>query len=301
MAKGPKTRWIDWAVCVGVALVGLFFLVGHWFVTVHGTTPEKELKVVTGVPELVNASTASGVMTLRFKVGPCTVEYSSNRKGFDKVCAAIEHGQEISIGASMKRETLIPHPDWQPLYTLAVGNETILTYEHTIHSGYRESNGSLIVGLVVLGIAGYGLSTCIRNRNATPLSREEVIEKWSAPDLKKKQAFSIAGLIYLALMSAVCAGDSQAIFQMVFGDRPLGLPLALFTGVLFSILFLPVWLAAWHAYRIAYLKYHGEWSGIHRDVKRSQLIINAVILFYVLLMVAWIWYAEANDIRLPPQ
>ena len=301
MVRGKKTRWYDWLGCAVVALVGMGFLWADQYSREHGTTPEHELKVATGIPELVKESAVGSTRYLRFSVAGYVVDYSSDMRGFAKVVQALRYGVPVTVGVSSQRETLIPHPDWQALYTLAIGGDVILSYQDTVTKGYRASNAPLVVGLVTLGLGLFGLYTCVRNRDAVALSPAELMEKWHDPERKKLPAFLVTAGIYGALMSATYDPDSLQIFRMVFGDNPLGLPLKLFIGLMFSVLYVPVIIAAWQFYRIAYLKYHGEWSGIHQDVKRARFIIKATIVFYALLFIAWIWYAEANDIRLPQE
>lgn len=312
MSRYQRTRRRDWLFCFAFLVVGLFFLCVAEFARRNGTTPESELTVVTGRATDASASSFKGVDYLRFTVQDQTVDYSSGMPGFDKVANAIRRGTPMTIGVSTKRETLFPRNGWVALYTLAIQGKPVLTYQDTITIGYRGSNAAFILAGVLLLISSWGLWTCFRNRNpnAEPLTPAELATAWNDPKKVRTAAIVLSVAIYGAVMFAMLHEDSMPTSIKVFGEKPLGLPLRVFIGVFFSVLMIPLPFAAWHGYRILFR--HASEGGslgqvamvrslftatkIHPELKRSQVIVLAIITFYLALMFGWAFYADSRGI-----
>ena len=165
-----RTRLIDWLVCGAFALVALFFLVAGIFGSLYGTTPEEDLINTTGIAKNAEISTVKGrygasTDYLYFSINGYRVSFASDQDGYDRVLGVVRSGGEITIGISTNRETLLPRKGWVPLYTLNLGEDSILTYRATVAEGYRGSNAPFIVGVVLLAISSWGLRRCYINRN----------------------------------------------------------------------------------------------------------------------------------------
>lgn len=312
MSRTRRTRPIDWIVCLALFAVGLFFLAAGEFARRYGTTPESALTVVTGPATDATRSSYRGTEYLRFTVAGQTVDYSSDLRGYARLLDAIAHGEPLTIGVSTRRETLIPRSGWVPLYTLAIGGETLRSYHETVTTGYRSSNAPFLLAAVLLGLGGWGLLSCYRNRNqsAAPPSPQEVAAAWRDPRRVRLAAAVVSGALYAGLLSAVLHPDSMPTSVAVFGERPLGLPLRLFIFLFFSLLFLPVPFASWHGFLILF-RNAAEGGGfgkpeivrailstpsVHKDLRRSRRIVVATGIFYLALMAAWIWYADSRGI-----
>lgn len=315
-----RVRPIDWIVAIGVFLVGLFFLGVAEFGRRYGTTPESALTVVTGPAQLVSTSRVSGVEYVRFAVQGYSVDYASDQRGYRRLHAAIQTGTPVTVGISTRRETLIAHPDWAALYTLAINGEVLQTYTDTVTRGYRGSHAPYIVGgfLFLLGL--WALAACVRNhRRSTAQPQLEQspaqaaaawAEAWGDPRRLRVAATLVSVLLYGATLAAVLHPDSMPTSTVVFGPRPLGLPLPLFVWAYFTVLSIPLPFAAWHAFRILF-RGAAEGTGFgrgdilrslivtptrHADLRRSRRIVLGIAAFYVALMAGWIAYASAYDV-----
>jgi hypothetical protein len=310
MAPGRRTRFVDWAFCLAVLMVGLLCLAAAEFARRHGTTPESSLTVVTGRATNATASSFQGLTTLRFSVEGQTVDYPSNLPGYPRVAEAIRKGQPLTLGVSTQRETLFPHPGWVALYTLAIGGEELLTYQHTVTKGYRASSGPFIIPAVLLFAAGWGLLTCYRNRNLARVSQAEILAGIRDPKRARTAAILTSIAFTAAVMFATLQEDSLATFQKVFGARPLGLSLRLFVGIFIGLLLLPMPLAVWHGFKILFrglseggglskfqmIRYVFEVPSRHPDLRVARRIVLGVSGFYAALVVAWILYTESHGL-----
>lgn len=238
------------------------------------------------------------------------MDYSSDLPSFEQVVDAIRRGTVMKIGVSTKRETLFPRNGWVALYSLSIDQKPILTYEHTVTKGYRGSNAAFIVAGVLLAISTWGLLTCYRNRNATPLTPAQLAAAWNDPRRVQTAAILLSVVLYGAVLFAMLHEGSMPTSIKVFGERPLGLPLRLFIGIFFSLLMIPLPFAAWHGFRILFR--HASEGGslgqvamvrsifttakIHPDLRRSQIVVLTIVGFYLILMFGWAIYADSRGI-----
>ena len=305
-----NTRWVDWAVCFGIFVLGLFILAVGEFSRRHGTTPESELLSFTGRATHATQSRSNELTYLRFTLDGQTVDYASDHRGFSKVVDAIREGIPMKIGVSHKRETLLKRTGWVPLYTLSIGDEHLLTYHETVSKGYRASKAPHILSLFLLTIGGWGLLKCFRNRNRIfePISPQQLAARWNDPKRIRAATILFSVAVYGATLSAILHPDSMSTSRAAFGESPFGLPLRLFLVLLFTALLLPLPIAAWHSFRIIF-RSASEGGGFgkgdilqalwriplrHQDLKHSRFVSLAVAAFYLALMVAWIWYADSH-------
>lgn len=301
---------LDWLFSAGLLPIGLFCLVVGEFGRRHGTTPEPELLVVTGAASQVKTSNVGGEHYLWFTIEGQTVDYSSERTGFGKVVDAIRRGIPITIGVSTKRETLFPRNGWVALYTLSIGGEDLLTYHDTVTKSHRASNAPFILAAVLLMTSIWGLSTCYRNRHATPLTPVELVAAWNDPRRSRTAAILLSLVLYTGVMFAMLHDDSMPTSIKVFGELPLGLPLRVFLWLFFTILLIPLPFAACHGFRILF-RHASEGGGLgqirmiralftapsrHSELRRSQIIVISIIAFYLVLMFGWAIYAETRGI-----
>jgi len=181
MRKPRKTRLFDWIQSSIYLLCCVFFLVIAEYGRLHGITPKSELIVTTGA---ATEATVSHVTSrygqapdyLHFTVNNYTVDYESDRYGYDTLLAAVRNGTPLTIGVSTKRETLIPLRGRVPLYSLSIGPDVLLTYEDAVAKAYRPFNAPyiyIVVGVFMLR-AAWGLYTCFKNRNVVELLCPEV-------------------------------------------------------------------------------------------------------------------------------
>ena len=305
-----KTRTIDWAVCSGFFLLGCFFLASEIFAHYYGTTPEAELTVVQGAASEYSSSSFEGGRFLHFTVQGQAVEYSSDLPGYDKVLAAVQDGVPMTLGVSTKRETIFPRQGWVPLYTLSIGDETLLTYEHTVTKGYRGSHMTWLIPAFLLLLSGWGFWNCFRRRDAVPMTAEQLATAWRSPKRIRTASILFSTVLYTAGMMATLHPDSQKVLGKALGDTPLGIPLPFFLVLLITLLFLPFPFAAWHLYSVIFrelaaraMPFEGGDStslladnsdSFHR--KRSLMIVMCTAAFYIALMVAWIVYAESHGL-----
>ncbi len=312
MTARKRVRTVDWLVSAVIFLPGLFFLLVGEFSRRYGTTPESQLTVVSGPADSATRSRVSGTDYLRFRVSGYTVDYASDQRGFGRVLQAIEQGEALTIGISTRRETLFPHSDWVALYTLSVGGQQLWSYQDTVTHGYRGSNAPFILAAFLLALGGWGLITCYRQRGqiARELSAQQIAAHWNDPRRIRMAAILISTVFYIAMLTALLHPDSTATSVGAFGERPLGMPVRLFVGLLSTLCFLPTPVAALHLYRLVF-RAAGQGGGFGKgdilravfvmgstevDLRTSQRIVVGIGLFYLLLMIAWISYASYRGI-----
>jgi hypothetical protein len=123
-------------------------------------------------------------------------------------------------------------------------------------------------------------------------------------------SYAVPLLIHALLVGTTFSPDVQAFLIAAFGPKAFGLPIALVAAGAVAILFLPFTLAVHHFMRIAeraaaeghglgkigLLAYAAGVGQRHPDLRRSQLMSLAGLVYFVVLCAAWIAYADARGI-----
>lgn len=165
-----RTRPFEWVVCICYAVVAIFLICAGVYGSYYGTTPREKIEVVTGLAEDVEFSAVDGrygnsTGFVHFRVGPHAVSYTNKQNGFDRLVDAVRKGQEITIGVSTARETIIPRRGWVPLYEVSIGPDVIWTYEDTVKVQSQASHSPYFFGVAFLCAFGWCLHRCYTNRN----------------------------------------------------------------------------------------------------------------------------------------
>ena len=122
----------------------------------------------------------------------------------------------------------------------------------------------------------------------------------------KQATILITVALYIGFIYATFNPKSQATFAKAFGQAPFGIPCLWFARVLLIIVLAPVPLVIWHlgivlsrwrqnatgVYRHSILLWvlYGAWR--QRDLRRSYLISIVGQAYFILIVAAWILYAE---------
>jgi hypothetical protein len=140
-----------------------------------------------------------------------------------------------------------------------------------------------------------------------PAQRTETV---SAGSRKSTTSYAVPILIHALLVSATLSPDVQAFLAGAFGPKAFGLPIALVAAAAVAILFLPFTLAVHHFMQIAeraaaeghslgkigLLAYAASVGQRHPDLRRSQLMSLAGLVYFIVLCAAWIAYADARGL-----
>ena len=123
-------------------------------------------------------------------------------------------------------------------------------------------------------------------------------------------SYAVPLLSHALLVGTTFSPDVQAFLTAAFGPKAFGLPITLVAAGAVAILFLPFTLAVHHFMRIAeraaaeghglgkigLLAYAAGVGQRHPDLRRSQLMSLAGLVYFVVLCAAWIAYADAKGI-----
>jgi hypothetical protein len=127
---------------------------------------------------------------------------------------------------------------------------------------------------------------------------------------KSKTSYVMPALIYALLVGTTFSPGVQPVLVKAFGAEPFGFPVAPVVAGAIVVLFLPFALALHHFMLIAeraavdgrslgtigLLAYAASVGQRHPDLRRSQLISLAGVLYFVLACAAWILYADSKGI-----
>jgi hypothetical protein len=309
LPRQPKT--LAWVFVVAVFLIGLAAVGAYFWTSAHGTTPESELTLAEGLPQDVRmAGNARLGYTLQFTVGGYRTEYGDNAPQFKEVVAAVESGRPVRIWVSTRRETLIPRQGWVPLYQLVVDDQRVLSYDDAVGHTQDMGRSMLIVGGVVAAIGLMGIGLNVRNHrrfSAARLAADPVVPPTpAAAESDRARRLNIATVLLSLALYGVAVGihfaaDVHKVDVKVFGPAPLGLPAGVVGAILSTVLYLPVPFVLWHVMRIMFQAMtEGGGAGIvslivigarHPHLHRSLLISLGGLLYFILLVAAWIAYA----------
>lgn len=299
---GKRVRWIDWLVCGAFFILGILLLSIGEYGRRRGVTLESELTVVTGPAVNVSGSNTYHWLT----VAGYQVQYSSSDPGFDRLLQAIRNQEPLTVGVLTNSKSLIPRNDWVPLYTLHIGSETLLPYEHSVAKAHESEKAVFIVGGFLTAQGAWGLWLCLGSRRKPQVTPEEFRRHLTDPRRARRAGLLFSIAIYAALMFAMLDEKSLVVSAKTFGASPLGLPIKLFVVLFFTFLYLPVPFAALHFYRLLFrsMTGHGETETVEElntlremppacpERRKSRCIVLSTIAFYALLIVFWILYAE---------
>lgn len=127
---------------------------------------------------------------------------------------------------------------------------------------------------------------------------------------KSKTSYALPALIYILLIGTTFAPDVQPVLVKAFGAEPFGFPVAPVVAIAQAILWFPFVFAIHHFMLIAeqaakdghgigkigLLVYAAGVGRRHPELRRSQMISIAGLIYFVLLCGGWIAYADAKGI-----
>ena len=127
---------------------------------------------------------------------------------------------------------------------------------------------------------------------------------------KNRTSYAVPALIYALVVGTTFAPDVRPVLVEAFGAMPFGLPVAPVVAAAVAVLLLPFALALRHFMLIAQqaardgsslgslglLAYAASVGGRHPELRRSQLIALLGLVYFVLVCVAWIVYADSKGI-----
>jgi hypothetical protein len=128
--------------------------------------------------------------------------------------------------------------------------------------------------------------------------------------LLKQGALVTSFFVYLAIIGACFDSEVQAKFTQAFGEYVLGIPILAFHVLIMTLIFIPFPFVSLSFLRIV-LTMAAEDRGMggmsiiiniftiakrHPHLKKSSMVCICGLLFYVLIVIAWIWYAETKGI-----
>ncbi|KAF1717996.1 hypothetical protein CSC74_03605 [Pseudoxanthomonas yeongjuensis] len=127
---------------------------------------------------------------------------------------------------------------------------------------------------------------------------------------KSKVSFVLPALIYALLIGTTFSPDVQPVLVKAFSASPLGLPVAPVVAGAVAVLFLPFAFSLHHFMLIAgraaadghslskvgLLAYAASVGQRYPELRRSQLICFAGLIYFVLVCAAWIVYADSIGI-----
>lgn len=125
-----------------------------------------------------------------------------------------------------------------------------------------------------------------------------------------KASYYVPVLLYALMVGTTFSPDVQDVLARAFGARPFGYPVAVVVATAVAILLLPVAVAIHHFMRIAeraasdrgglgkigLLAYAFRVGRQHPDLRASQIISLAGLIYFVLLCAGWIAFADARGI-----
>lgn len=125
-----------------------------------------------------------------------------------------------------------------------------------------------------------------------------------------KASYYVPVLLYVLMVGTTFSPDVQEVLAQAFGPRPFGYPVVVVVAAAVAILLLPFVVAVHHFMRIAE-RAAGDGHGLgkigllayairvgrdHPDLRASQLISLAGLVYFVLLCTGWIVFADARGI-----
>lgn len=127
---------------------------------------------------------------------------------------------------------------------------------------------------------------------------------------KSKTSFIVPFLLYALMVGTTFSPEVQPVLAKAFGLRPFGHPVAIVVAAAVAILMLPFAVAVHHFMliaeraasdgrglgRIGLLAYAVRAGRYHPDLRASQWISLAGLVYFVLICAGWIVFADARGI-----
>jgi len=127
---------------------------------------------------------------------------------------------------------------------------------------------------------------------------------------KSKMSYALPAVIYVLLIGTVFSPDVQPVLVKAFGSAPFGFPVVWVVVVTQAILLFPFIFAIHHFMviaeqaaadghsigKIGLLMYLASVGERHPELRRSQIISLAGLIYFVLVCGLWIAYADAKGI-----
>lgn len=127
---------------------------------------------------------------------------------------------------------------------------------------------------------------------------------------KSKASYVVPALIYVLFVGTTFSPEVQPVLTKAFGTSPFGLPVTVVVAAAMSVLFLPFVYAIHHFMLIAeqagaegrsvgkigLLSYAATVGQRRPELRRSQMISLGGLVYFVVVCVGWIVYADAKGI-----
>lgn len=178
-----------------------------------------------------------------------------------------------------------------------------MAYEQTMEHGHRGSNDAWMLAAMLSVGSLWSLWTCWKNRDMRSLSPRERQIALLAPQRASRAAIIGSCVFYAAFLNATLKPECQEVFRKAVGEQPMGMPVWLFTWLVFSILFIPAPFGLHHFLRcLSAEQVIGNYAAYQAilkddpDLRRSRRTAGIVLGFYVLLLLGWITFATWKGI-----
>lgn len=127
---------------------------------------------------------------------------------------------------------------------------------------------------------------------------------------KSRMSYALPAVIYVLLIGTVFSPDVRPVLAKAFGPEPFGFPVTWVVAIAQAILWFPFVFALHHFMLIAeqaaadgssigkvgLLVYAASVGKLHPQLRRSQIISVAGLIYFVLICGIWIAYADAKGI-----
>lgn len=127
---------------------------------------------------------------------------------------------------------------------------------------------------------------------------------------KSKASYVVPALIYALFIGTTFSPDVRPVLAKAFGASPFGLPVAVVVAAAMSVLFLPFAYAIHHFMLIAeqalaegrgvgkieLISYAATVGQRRPELRRSQMIVLGGLVYFAMVCIGWIVYADARGI-----
>jgi hypothetical protein len=123
-----------------------------------------------------------------------------------------------------------------------------------------------------------------------------------------RTSYALPAMLYMLFIGTAFSPEVQPVLAKAFGARPFGYPVTVVVAIAQAIVLFPFVFALHHFMLIAeraaaeghgvgkfgLLAYAASASKRHPELRRSQLIAVAGLVWFVLVCTVWIAYADAK-------